>query len=194
VIVANHPFGVLDGLALCQMVTRVRSNFRLLINSVLCRDDRFDEHFLPVNFRDTRDAQRTNLRTLRTALSTLAEDGAVVMFPAGGIATAPSWFGPAEDLDWKPSVAKLVAASEATVVPVYFPGQNSRLFHWASRLSLTLRLALIIREVMKRRGDTLPMRVGSPIPYEQLADHPDRASLTEALRTATFALADTRHA
>jgi len=190
VVVANHPFGVLDGLALCHLISQVRSTFRLLINSVLCRDERFDAHFLPIDFGDTRDARRTNVRTLRTALHTLEDDGAVVVFPAGGIATAPTWFGPAEDLDWKPSAAKLVASSEATVVPVYVSGQNSRLFHWASRISLTLRLALIIREVMNKRGETLTLRIGASLPYAALPDGADGATLTAHLRDATFALAE----
>lgn len=190
VVVANHPFGVLDGLALCHVVSQVRPNFRLLINSVLCRDERFDAHFLPIDFGDAQDARRTNIRTLRTALHTLNDDGAVIVFPAGGIATAPTLFGPAEDLDWKPSAAKLIASSQATVVPVYVSGQNSRLFQWASRISLTLRLALIIREVMNKQDETLSLRIGDPLPYAALSGYPDGAALTTRLRERTLALAE----
>lgn len=188
VVVANHPFGVLDGLALCHLVSRVRSRFRILINSVLCRDDRFAGTFLPVDFGGTPEARRTNVQTIRSALSMLREGGAILIFPAGGIATTPTLFGAADDLPWKPFAAKLVQAAEATVVPVYFAGQNSRLFQIASRVSLTVRLALIAREVLRKTGDTLSVRVGDAIPYDDLAHIEDRDRMTALLRQQTLRL------
>ena len=190
VVVANHPFGVVDGMVLSRLMAEVRPRFRLLINKVLCRDDRLDDTFLPVDFHETPSARRTNLRTVRAALSTLQAGGAVVLFPAGGIATASTWLGAAEDLAWKPLAATLVRAVEAPVVPVYFEGQNSRLFQWASRLSLTLRLALVLREVMRKVGARIPVRIGDALPPERLAAFDDRAALTAHLRDATLALSD----
>jgi putative hemolysin len=188
VVVANHPFGVLDGLALCHLVSRVRPRFRILINRVLCRDDRFDDAFLPVDFSGTPEGRRTNRRTIRSALVRLQEEGTVALFPAGGIATASGLRGPATDLSWKPLAAKLVQATEATVVPVYFAGQNSRLFQWASHISLTLRLALIVREVLRKTGDTLSVRMGAPIPSDDLAEIDDPDRLTAHLRDRTLRL------
>lgn len=118
----------------------------------------------------------------------LREGGAILIFPAGGIATTPTLFGAADDLPWKPFAAKLVQAAEATVVPVYFAGQNSRLFQIASRVSLTVRLALIAREVLRKTGDTLSVRVGDAIPYDDLAHIEDRDRMTALLRQQTLRL------
>jgi len=189
VVVANHPYGVLDGLVLCHLVARRRSDFKLLIHHALCRSGHFDDHFLPVDFRDGDAARRTNLRTMRAALAHLKAGGCVVIFPAGGIATATPFFSDAEDLPWQPFAAKLVQSMRATVVPVHFSGQNSRLFHLASGASETLRLALILHELRACMGRTLPVRVGAPIPYAALAHREDTAALTQHLRARTLALA-----
>jgi putative hemolysin len=188
VVVANHPYGIVDGLALCHVISRDRPDFRILINGVLCRDDRFDAHFLPVDFSESEGARRTNLRSVRDALRTLRRGGALAMFPAGGIATAKRPLGPAQDLPWKPLAAHLVQRSDADVVPIYFEGQNSRLFQWASQVSQTLRLSLIIREVLQMRGGTLRMHVGAPIANRTLASINDQEALTRHLRRHTLAL------
>ena len=91
-----------------------------------------------------------------------------MVFPAGGISTSPDKFGrqPATDAPWQPFVSQLVEKSRATVLPLYFDGQNSRLFQIVSHLSLTLRLALIFKEVKARMGTTLAVSVGEPIPFD----------------------------
>ena len=96
----------------------------------------------------------------------------------------------ATDLDWKLFMAKLVQSSKATVVPVYFPGQNSRLFQVVSQFSLTLRLSLVIREVNDRIGKPLRVVVGNPISYDNLAHIEGRQALTDHLRRCTYALAN----
>lgn len=118
------------------------------------------------------------------------DGGALILFPAGGVATASTPLAPAQDLDWTPLLARLVHEGEAPVVPIYFNGQNSRLFQWAGHVSLTLRLALLIREALRKQGDTLSARIGRPIPYNALADL-DRTTLTTHLREATLGLAST---
>ena len=190
VVVANHPFGVLDGLMLCHLVSQVRPAFRILLNDALCRDPRLDAHFLPVDFQGTAAARRTNRRSIRSALATLQADGTVIVFPAGGIATAPRPFADAEDLPWKPLVGTLVQAAGATVVPMHISGQNSRLFQWASQVSLTLRLSLIIHEAVRKIGTAHRIRIGTPRPYADLPQHDTPAALTRHLRSVTFSLAD----
>lgn len=188
VVVANHPFGVLDGLAICRLVSQVRPRFRILVNSVLCRDERVAHHFLPIDFSGAEGARRRNVRSLKAAFRHLRGGGALALFPAGGVATAPRPLGAAEDLAWKPLLARLVHEAEAPVVPVYFAGQNSRLFQIASRVSLTVRLALIAREVLRKTGDTLSVRVGDAIPYDDLAHIEDRDRMTALLRQQTLRL------
>lgn len=184
-VVANHPFGVLDGLALCALVSRVRPQFRILVNSALCRDERMVHHFLPIDFSDSGAARRQNVRSVKAAFEHLGGGGCLVMFPAGGVATAPHPLTEAEDLDWSPLVARLVHEAEAPVVPIYFDGQNSRLFQIASQVSLPLRLGLLIRETLNKRGDALSVRIKDRRPYRVLSGL-DRDVLTDRLREDTI--------
>lgn len=188
VMLANHPFGIVDGLALCAIAAQVRPDFKVLTHSILCHDDRVRDNLLPVDFSETPEAQRTNIETRRLANETLAAGGTIVMFPAGAVSTAPGGLGRAVDGQWKTFVAKLVRSSRSTVVPVFFEGQNARLFHLASQLSTTLRLALLLREVGRRRGTEIGVRIGQSLPFADLAVIEGRENLTRHLRSAVLAL------
>ncbi len=121
---------------------------------------------LPVDFSETEEALKTNLATRAAARAQLEKGGVVVVFPAGAVSTAPDKLGlkPAVDWRWQPFVSQLVQRSKATVVPVWFSGQNSRLFQIASHVSSTLRISLIFHEVRSRIGTALPVVIGAPIP------------------------------
>lgn len=189
VFVANHPFGVLDGLGLCTLALRARGEMKVMIHRALFRDPSLQDLMLPIDFGGSRAAAKRNICVRNEALQYLEGGGSIAVFPAGGISTAPTPFGVATDLEWKLLPAKLIQRSKATVVPVHFPGQNSPLFHLVSCFSQTLRMSLVIREVEVRRNRPLPITVGRPIPFETLADLRDRRALTERLRQEVYALA-----
>ena len=184
VVVANHPYGVLDGVVIAWLAEQVRPDFRVLTHALLLQAPEARPNLLAVDFSGTAEAQRTNLASRSTARRHLEDGGCVVVFPAGAISTAPDRLGrrPAVDLPWQPFAAQLIQRSRATVVPIHFAGQNSRLFQIASHLSATLRLALIFREVRTRIGTALPVTVGAPIPYAQLGGTIDRHAMTAVLR------------
>src|ERR1700744_936159 len=92
VVIANHPFGVLDGRIICHLVARVRKDFRVLTNAVLLRAEEVKEFLLPVDFAETEDALKTNLRTRAEAKQHLMKGGCLVVFPAGGVSTTPTIF------------------------------------------------------------------------------------------------------
>jgi putative hemolysin len=132
----------------------------------------------------------TTLRSRITAQKRLSQGNAVGIFPGGGISTVLKPLkGRAHDLAWVPFTAKLIRSSRAIVVPVYFPGQNSRLFQLASHVSETLRLSLLFRETARRIGTRLDVAIGNPIPYAALAGYGNRADMLMHLRRAVFALA-----
>lgn len=190
VIVANHPFGVLDGIIISYLTSLVRNDFLVLTNSVLYQAEEVRDHLLPIDFAETKEALTTNLKTRATAKKHLIRGGCLVVFPAGGASTAPKpWSRRAIDLEWKTFTAGLIVAAKAPVAPVYFGGQNSRLFQIASHISMTLRLSLFFKEVYDKIGSEIQMRVGQTIPYAQL-EHLDRKQLMEHLRKATYALAE----
>ena len=191
VFVANHPYGVLDGIVMAWLVSKAREDFLVLTHIVLARAPEAARFILPIDFSGTDEAQRNNLASRAAARAHLERGGAVIVFPAGGISTAPDKLGrkPAVDGRWQPFVSQLVQRSRAVVVPVWFGGQNGRLFQVASHLSLTLRLSLIFHEVRTRIGAALPVVIGPPIPFEQLAGLGDRQALADELRTRVYALA-----
>ena len=191
VIVANHPYGVLDGIVISWLVEKIRRDFVVLTNAVLMRAPEIREHILPIDFAGTPEATQTNVESRAAARAHLERGGAVVVFPAGAVSTAPDRLGrrPAVDARWQPFIAALVQRSRATVVPMWFGGQNSRLFQIASHLSVTLRLSLIFHEVKARIGTALPVVIGAPIPFADIAGLRDRQALSDHLHDLTYALA-----
>ena len=191
VFVANHPYGVLDGIVMAWLVSKVRPDFVVVTHIVLTRAPEAAPVILPVDFSGTEEAERTNLNSRAAARAHLAKGGAVVVFPAGAISTTPDALGlkPAVDGRWQPFVAQLIQRSKATVVPIWFGGQNSRLFQMASHVSATLRLSLIFHEVKARIGATLPVVIGTPTPFASVAAIRDRQALADDLRARVYALA-----
>lgn len=191
VIVANHPYGVLDGIVICHLVSCVRGDFLVLTHELLTRSEELKPFLLPVDFSESDDALHTNLKTRATAKHHLMNGGCLIVFPAGGISTTPSiWHKRATDAEWKNLTARLIVQSRAAVAPVYFAGQNSRLFQLASHVSQTLRLSLLFKEVRDRIGTTLRVRIGDVVPCDRLAAFGDRAAIMQALREMTYALAE----
>lgn len=191
VIVANHPYGVLDGITISWLVERVRKDFLVLTNAVLLRAPEIQDHVLAVDFATTPEAMETNLRSRARARAHLDQGGAIVVFPAGGISTAPDKLGrkPAVDATWGTFTANLIQRCKTPVVPIWFSGQNSRLFQIASHLSLSLRLSLVFHEVRSRVGTALPLVIGAPIAFAEIEGFKERQSLMDYLRQRTYALA-----
>lgn len=189
VVIANHPFGILDGLILGQLLDRSRPNFRILANGVFAKAKALDDVLLPIHFDETREAVKANLQTRTTALSYLENGGAIGVFPGGTVSTSAQPFSAALDPLWRNFTAKMIVKSKATVVPVYFEGQNSRLFQIASRVHQSLRLGLLLKEFRKRVDEPVSVRIGAPIdPAEIAALHHNPAGLMRFLRDHTYGL------
>ena len=187
VIIANHPFGLIDGLLIGHLANRVRDDFKVLTNSRLYPPDAdIQRYILPIDFDPGPDAQATTLKTRSIARRHLAEGGCLIVFPAGGVATTPTPFArQAVDLDWKPFTARLIQAAQATVVPMFFHGQNSRLFQIASHISMTARLAFLLHEVSNKIGGEFRVTIGDVIPYSEIAATRDPLELCRYLRQRT---------
>lgn len=189
VLVANHPYGIGDGVAILALAEQLGRPFRVLINNDLLKIREMEPYALPVSFDETKEALALNMKTRHEAVRLLKEGVTIIVFPAGGVATAKHVFGKAEDLPWKMFPAKLIQSAGASVVPIYFSGQNGRLFHFVSRFSLTLRLSLLVREFRRLRGRAIGVTIGDVLPREMLASIADRKTLLETLYNAVFAMA-----
>jgi putative hemolysin len=189
IIVANHPFGVLDGLMVCWLISRVRNDFKVLTNALLNRAEEIKPYLLPIDFEETKAALETNIRTRAESKALLEKGGALVIFPGGTVSTTPTLLArKAKDPEWKTFTGRMIVQGKAPVVPIYFDGQNSRLFQIASHISMTLRLSLLFKEVHDRIGEGLTIRIGKRIPYETLKGFSDRKELMAFLRDQTYAL------
>jgi len=192
VIIANHPFGIGDGIAVLALAEQLGRPFRVLINNELLKVPEMAPYSLPVSFEETKEALAVNMATRHEALRLLKEGVTIVIFPAGGVATAPKGFGRAEDLPWKIFPAKLIQAAQASVIPIYFEGQNGPFFHLASKISLTLRLSLLIREFRRLSGTTIVARIGGVLTPEDLVACGDRKDLLARIYDAVFSMAPPR--
>jgi putative hemolysin len=193
VMVANHPFGIGDGIALLALAEQLGRPYRILINSDFLKVPEIRHLALPIDFSDTREAVRTNVESRNAARRLLREGVTIVVFPAGGVATADGLAGTAEELPWKTFTARMIQQAEAAVLPVYFEGQNGWLFHLASRYSLTVRLALMVSELRKFINAKIPVHVGGVVPFAELADRRDRQGLTDELYARVHQLAPASH-
>ncbi|EJC79377.1 putative hemolysin [Rhizobium leguminosarum bv. trifolii WSM2297] len=194
VIVANHPFGIGDGIAVLALAEQLGRPFKVLIHNDLLKMPEMARYSLPISFEETRQAMAMNMKSRNEAVRLLKEGTTIVVFPAGGVATARRGFGRAEDLPWKMFAAKLIQATHASVLPIYFEGQNGRLFHLASLASMTLRLSLLIGEFRRLSGSTITAHVGKVQSWEALSSGSDRKGLLARLYEAVFSMAPPKRA
>ena len=187
VVVANHPFGIVDGMILCWMVSQVRRDFKIMTHRVLYQAPEVRGHIIPIDFSETREATRQNVSARQEAEQILTDGGVLIVFPAGAVAVTRGPFGRAVDLEWKPLVARLALRSGADVLPVFFHGQNSRLYQVAANLSLTLKLSLLFHEAVNKIGSPITVSIRDPIPNETLRRIGNRQEVTSFLKSATFA-------
>lgn len=148
VVVANHPHGLVDGMVLAELIGRVRTDYKILTRSLLTGIPEIEQFMIPVPFPHEEDAIQKSLTMRATAMAHLASGGVVVLFPSGVVASSDTWWGPAIERDWNPFTAKMILKSGATVVPIRFPGANSRAYQIADKVSATLRQGLLLHEVV----------------------------------------------
>ncbi|ETW14174.1 acyltransferase domain-containing protein [Roseivivax marinus] len=192
IVVANHPYGILDGLILGHLLSVTRGDFRILAHRVFRKAEDLDKVILPVNFDETKEAVQQNLDTRKEALRYLGAGGAIGIFPGGTVSTAAKPFRKPMDPGWRSFTARMIAKSGATVVPIYFDGHNSRLFQLASHLHTTLRMGLLIREFNRRVDKPVRLVIGRPIPPDEIGSRAkDARELMDFLRKSTYGLSPT---
>ena len=186
-IVANHPFGVLDGLVICWLTSKIRSEFKVLTHSLLLRASETKDFLLPIDFSENKNAMVTNLETRKTARKILDGGGTIVVFPGGTVSTTKRFYNKtALDPSWRNFTSRLIKRSKPTILPLHFTGQNSFLFQTASHLSETLRSSLLFHEVKRRVNSKVPVIIGDPISYSDIDENLSNTELSEYLRNVTY--------
>jgi putative hemolysin len=189
IVVSNHPFGLLDPIILGDLISQHRPYVRFMTNFLLGEMEEMRPWIIPVDpFGTVRSAAR-NLAPMKEALRFLRHGGALTIFPSGEVAHYTPGRGVQESA-WSTHVGALVRRTQATVLPVYFDGRNSAIFHAAGLLHPLLRTTLLLRELFRRSRTKVDVRMGQPIPFARLAELRDDESVTRWLRLHTLSLSE----
>lgn len=168
VVVSNHPSGLVDGMILAELVNRVRSDFKILTRSLLTGIPEVEQFMIPVPFPHEDNARELGLQMRDETMKHLKAGGVIILFPAGKVAMSEGWWGPAIEGEWNVFTHKIVKSSGATILPVYFPGQNSRAFQIANQISDTIRQGLLLYEIKRCLFKPTRPVIGAPIPAAEL--------------------------
>lgn len=184
ILAANHPMGGLDGLMLLDLARRVRPDVRIMANRVLAALPELRPEMIEVEV--FRGGGAGNARALRRAAAWLRGGGCLATFPAGEVSSLRFRDGEVSDGPWSPSVAMLARVSGAAVVPVHFEGRNSWLFQALGLVHPALRTLLLPRELLRRRGARVAVRIGGAVSAERLARVGDDAAAAAYLRAGCY--------
>jgi len=192
VLIANHPYGILDGLMMGNILSSLRGDFKILANSVFKKAEEVNRVLLPISFDNDKEALALNIQTRKNALQYLSDGGAIGVFPGGTVSTSAKPFSHPMDPGWRSFTARMIAKSDATVVPMYFDGHTSRLFQLASRMHSNLRLGLLIKEFKKRVDTPVRIAIGEPLTRDVLDPmSKDAKAMMDFLRKSTYDLSPT---
>jgi putative hemolysin len=190
VVVANHPFGGIEGIALARALLQVRPDVKLFANFLLGRIPQLRDLLLFVDPFARRGSAHVNASALRGALTWLSGGGLLAVFPAGEVASIDLAARRVADPAWSPAIAGLARRSGATAIPVFFPGRNRAFFQIAGLIHPALRTALLPRELLARRASSIELRVGTPVPPERLCEFATDERAIAYLRDRTEILAE----
>jgi putative hemolysin len=190
IIVANHAFGVADGVSLCSVVSNIRQDYKIITHKVLRQAEAVKEKIIPIDFSPNRKAMLANIKSRKEAEKVLQNDGVIVIFPSGQIATKENLKlkTKADDGEWKQFVSKLIVKTRSPVLPSYFEGENSQLYHIANKIGQTFRYSLLMYELTRKIGDKINLHFGKIIPFADFEKIDNLIDITKLIRQKTYSL------
>ncbi len=192
ILVANHPYGILDSTVMGYILSCTRPEFRIIAHQIFMTSPQIRPFLLPIDFDNTKQALVANAKTRKDAVSALLKGSAIGIFPGGTVSTSARPFSKPMDPRWRVFTARLILKSGATVVPIYFEGENSRLFQLASHAHSILRVSLLLREFEKRLDMPVRVVIGKlNTPDDIQARAGNAHELMDFLRRCTYELAPT---
>jgi len=191
IVVANHPFGGIEGIVLMALLKKVRPDVKTMANFMLSLIPEMREDFIFVDPFASRSAVRANIRPIKESLGWLKEGHMLMVFPSGEVSSLDRKVMRVRDPAWSPSIAALVRKSGATVVPMYLPGRNSMLFSVAGLIHPLLRTLMLPRQMCCMGGRTIQVRIGTPLSTKALEAHAtDDVQMIRYLRFRSYLLAE----
>ena len=187
ITVSNHPYGGIDGILLIKLLSMARADHKVIANFLLKKVEPISEYFLAVNPFENQPNAPSSIGGLKTALDHLNNGGVLSFFPAGEVSTNYS-SKIITDREWLISALRFIKKAQVPIVPIYFHGCNSRLFHLLGRIHPSLRTAKLPSEVMNKKNKTIKIRIGNPISVKDQDKFADVHQLGRYLRSKTYCL------
>lgn len=188
IVVSNHPFGALDGLAMLMAIAKVRPDFKVMANFLLRNVEPIKDYFIAVNPFESRREAYSNLTGLKAVMHHLDEGKPLGIFPAGEVSTFQSEFQTIADKKWATSVVKIVRNAKVPVIPLFFDGRNSRVFHLLGMIHANLRTLALPSEMLRKKGEVIRLKIGKPIQPKDTEMFSNLDQYGRYLRAKTYAL------
>jgi len=188
IVVANHPFGGLDGVILASILTKIRQDVKILGNYLLHHVPEIRDLIIPVDPFRKKGSTIRNLKPLKETIHWLRQGGALQIFPAGEVSHYKLYQGRVTDPHWNHHIASLIRHTSAAVLPVFFDGRNSILFQCLGVLHPWFRTLLLLREFMNKKEFQVSVQIGRLIPFTQLAYFKTDRAMIDYLRLKTYIL------
>ena len=187
VIVANHPFGGIDGIVLGAALAKVRPDCKFLLNYMLNVFPALEKYSIPVD-PFGKSPKAANFVPLRQSLYHLKQGGCLGIFPAGKVSHFHLSQREVIDDEWNSHAVALAQKSRAKIVPIHFSGRNSIPFQTAGMVHPRLRTVMLPREMINKSGSTVSFSVGRTIGPETAKRFQSPKALNHYLRLSTYAL------
>ena len=186
-LVCNHPFGAIEGIILYDAIANVRPDFKIMANFILGFIPNLKEVFFSVNPFENNPEFGGSTNGIKQSLTQLKEGHGLGVFPAGEVARYHGHSYP-EDIDWSPSIAKIVQKTKVPVIPVYFDGNNSHKFYFLAKIYTKLATVRLVRELLNKRNKKIIMKIGKPILPAEVAQYETPEALAAYLKNRSYAL------
>ncbi|MGM0408745.1 MAG: GNAT family N-acetyltransferase, partial [Bacteroidota bacterium] len=191
IVIANHPFGGVDAIILLKILYEIRPDFKALANFLLQKIEPIKDVIFPVNPFETHKDAKSSFAGLKSAMMHLEEGHCLGIFPAGEVSSYQPESGNIQDREWQTSILKFIKKAGVPIIPVYFQGTNSRMFHMLGQIHPLLRTAKLPSELFNKKNKNIKIRIGNPIPVKEQNEFSDIAHFGRYIRARTYALGTT---
>ncbi|MDD2799515.1 MAG: lysophospholipid acyltransferase family protein [Bacteroidales bacterium] len=189
ITVSNHPFGMLDGYIIIDLLSQDRPDFKFMVNTILMSIRPIEDNMIPVKPTTTKSGSTVeNTTGLKATLRHLNSGGVVGFFPAGAVANYNEYKFKVTDREWQPTIIRMIQMAKVPVVPIFIHGRNSNFFNFLGRINWQLRSVRLPYEVLNKKNKTIKLTIGEPISLETQLKYKKTEELAAFLRAETYAL------
>ncbi len=186
-LVCNHPFGAIEGIILYDAIAKIRPDFKIMANFILGFIPNLKDVFFSVNPFENNPEFGGSTGGIKASLMQLNEGHGLGVFPAGEVARYHGHSYP-EDIDWSPSIAKIIQKTKVPVIPVYFDGNNSHKFYFWAKIYSMFATVRLVKELLNKRNKKIVMKIGKPILPAEVAQYETPEALAAYLKNRSYAL------